>query len=151
MFSSTLLILLFIQFEQINGQVSCAQIKKDGDSTNGMKTINPEETDQSGDEITVECDMTSDPTDGITIIKHDTNTRLLITGGSYGDPGSYVRTITYTGYTMEQITQLVQKSASCEQYIKLECHGTVLRYNSKDYHWWVSRDGCDTMPEHTKL
>ncbi|XP_071941204.1 uncharacterized protein [Antedon mediterranea] len=140
---SLLLLVLFIPFKQINGQVSCAQLKKDGDLTNGMKTINPKETGQSGDEITVECDMTSDPTDGITIIQHNTNTSLLITGSSYHDPGSYVRTITYSGYTMEQITQLVQKSASCEQYIKLDCHNSKLKENPNIYYWWVSRDGAD--------
>ncbi|XP_071943712.1 uncharacterized protein [Antedon mediterranea] len=145
MFLPICLFLLITTFQQVNGQVSCAQIKKDGDSTNGMKTINPEETDQSGDEITVECDMTSDSTDGITIIKHDTNTRLLVSGGSYENPGSYVRTITYTGYTMEQITQLVQKSASCEQYIKLECHHSVIRPYTTPYTWWVSRDGTDMI------
>ncbi|XP_071941205.1 contactin-associated protein like 5-1-like [Antedon mediterranea] len=122
---------------QVNGQISCAELKQQGDLTNGLKTIDPEEAGAGG--IQVECDMTSDPNDGITIIKNG-EVRRLVNG--YESTGQYSRTISYSGFTMEQIAQLITKSASCEQYVEFESHHSWMYfYANNPFAWWVSRDG----------
>ena len=76
---------------------------------------------------------------GVTVISHDSENRTPVNGSE--DPGSYLRNVTYTEADELQLGRLTASSASCEQFIKYECHGTRLLLNGNMYGWWVSRDG----------
>ena len=60
----------------------------------------------------------------------------------YGGPASYRKNIAYD-ISMEQIVAIINQSQRCEQFIKYECHHSVLFYTptTTRYGWWVSRDG----------
>ena len=61
----------------------------------------------------------------------------------YGSQGSYSRTIQYSGVDsscISQLANLTAVSSHCEQFIKYECHHSVLLNNGYPYGWWVSRD-----------
>ena len=83
------------------------------------------------------CDMTDKDGVGVTVVSHDSESRTLVDG--FGPPGSYSRDVTYTETTLVQLASLTASSAHCEQFIKYECHDSVLLRNM--YGWWVSRDG----------
>ena len=89
--------------------------------------------------FTVFCNMTDKNAVGVTVISHDSEDRTLVNG--FDDRGSYLRNVTYTEADQLQLTSLTASSASCDQFIKYECHHTVLLYNGDMYGWWVSRDG----------
>lgn len=90
--------------------------------------------------FTVYCDMRDKNGTGVTVIGHDSEARTLVIGTE--DPGSFQRDITYSGYTKQQLVSLIDASTNCEQFIKYECHGSVLLHGDyEDYGWWVSRDG----------
>ena len=73
---------------------------------------------------------------GVTVISHDSENRTLVKG--YEAPGSYSRDINYTGVSLSQLVSLTRVSLHCEQFIKYECHGSVLFYNGTSFGWWVS-------------
>ena len=78
---------------------------------------------------------------GVTVIGHDSESRTHVSG--YGSRGSYSRDIHYTGASLSQLASLTRVSSHCEQFIKYECHGSVLlyrHYSISPYGWWVSRD-----------
>ena len=74
---------------------------------------------------------------GVTVISHDSESRTHVKG--YSGRGSYSRDIHYTGASLSQLASLTRVTSHCEQFIKYECHHSVLlRYEV--YGWWVSRD-----------
>ena len=75
---------------------------------------------------------------GVTVVSHDSESRRYVQGCETG--GCYSRTIHYTGASLSQLASLTIVSAHCEQFIKYECHHSVLHYNNRFYGWWVSRD-----------
>ena len=78
---------------------------------------------------------------GVTVISHDSESRTYVCQVSgYGGQGSYSRDIHYTGASLSQTASLTRVSLQCEQFIKYECHRSVLLQNGKLYGWWVSRD-----------
>ena len=83
------------------------------------------------------CNMTDQNGIGVTVISHDSENRTLVKG--YEAPGSYSRGIHYTGASLSQLASLTRVSSHCEQFIKYECHGSVLFYNGTPFGWWVSR------------
>ena len=83
------------------------------------------------------CNMTDKNGIGVTVISHDSENRTLVKG--YEAPGSYSRDINYTGVSLSQLASLTRVSLHCEQFIKYECHGSVLFYNGTPFGWWVSR------------
>ena len=83
--------------------------------------------------------MTSKNGIGITEIGHDSEARERVKG--YEAPGSYKRSIAYD-LTMKQIVAIMQQSRKCEQFIKYECHHSLLWLeHAVTYGWWVSRQG----------
>ena len=75
---------------------------------------------------------------GVTVISHDSESRTHVKG--YDSRGSYSRNVHYTGASLRQLESLTRVSSHCEQFIKYECHGSVLLHNnSPAYGWWVSR------------
>ena len=123
------------------GVASCSVIRKYVSNVSGNYVIDP---DGEGGlaPFTVFCDMTVKNGVGVTVISHDSESRTYVRRLSsvYGGQGSYSRDIHYTGSSLSQLASLTTVSLHCEQFIKYECHGSVLLYNNSPYGWWVSRD-----------
>ena len=119
---------------------SCSMIKKYISSKSGNYVIDP---DGEGGlaPFTVFCDMTDKSGVGVTVISHDSESRTYVhqVSGWLGR-GGYSRDIHYTGASLSQMASLTRVSSHCEQFIKYECHGSVLLYNNDPHGWWVSRD-----------
>ena len=86
----------------------------------------------------VTCDMIDKNGVGVTVISHDSQNRSLVDGCEAR--GCYSRVIHYTGASPSQLASLTRVSSHCEQFIKYECHGSVLLNNNDPYGWWVSSD-----------
>ena len=116
---------------------SCTILKiKQPSAASGNYKIYPKGLDSP---VTVHCDMTSKNGIGVTEIEHDSESRTRVKG--YEDPGSYKRNITYN-LKMKEIVAIIQLSRKCEQFIKYECHHSVLWGGlHPTYGWWVSRQG----------
>ena len=116
---------------------SCTILKiKQPSAASGNYKIYPKELDSP---VTVYCDMTSKNGTGVTEIGHDSESRTRVSG--YENPASYERSITYN-LKMKEIVAIIKQSRKCEQFIKYECHHSVLwRGLYTTYGWWVSRQG----------
>ena len=88
--------------------------------------------------FTVYCDMNDKKGVGVTGISHDSENRMVVNGCH--SAGCYSRDIHYTGASLSQLASLSRVSSHCEQFIKYECHNSVLHYYNRFYGWWVSRD-----------
>ena len=89
--------------------------------------------------FTVHCDMRDKNGIGVTVISHDSEGRTHVNGFA-NSPGSYSRDVVYSGADLSQLASLTAVSARCEQFIKYECHGSLLLHHGSPYGWWVSRD-----------
>ena len=122
---------------------SCSVIRKYVSSTNGNYVIDP---DGKGGvaPFTVYCDMIDKNGVGVTVISHDSESRTHVKGCE--PQGCYSRDIHYTGASLSQLASLTSVSSQCEQFIKYECHGSVLIGGmGGGYAWWVSRDSAKMM------
>ncbi|KAM8966991.1 uncharacterized protein RCH25_025662 [Pelodytes ibericus] len=116
---------------------SCAVLKDSGIQESGTYTIDPDGIDEGESHFTVDCDMDSDNTTGITVISHDSETRERVSPCE--DPGCYSRIITYKSASMDQLRALTTVSEFCAQFVRLECRN--IRFLNGPWGWWVSRDG----------
>ena len=123
---------------------SCSMIKKYISSKSGNYVIDP---DGEGGlaAFTAFCDMTDKSGVGVTVISHDSESRTYVRGHvrqikGWGGRGSSSRDIHYTGASLSQMASLTRVSLQCEQFIKYECHNSMLLYNGDLFGWWVSRD-----------
>ena len=113
---------------------TCSMLKLQFASTpNGVYTRHPLRLNSP---VKVYCDMTARNGVGVTVIGHDSEKITHVKG--YEEAGSYRRNITYD-IPMEQIAAIINKSASCQQFIKYECYRSMLLKDSDG--WWVSRQG----------
>ena len=121
---------------------TCSEIKLHSPkATSGSYVIDPD--GEGGYEpFTVHCDMTDKNGVGVTVVGHDSEQRTLVRG--YESQGSYVRDIHYTGSGLTsnaQLFGLLDISTHCDQFIKYECHGSLLLFSPGNPNgWWVSRD-----------
>ncbi|KAK2546779.1 Contactin-associated protein-like 2 [Acropora cervicornis] len=117
---------------------SCSEIKyKSPQATSDSYTIDPDE-ERSHGPFTAFCDMTGKNGVGMTVISHDSEATMHVTG--YEPRGNYVRNVHYiaTGLTnVPQLASLTDVSTHCEQFIKYECRGSKL-FNG-NHGLWVSR------------
>ena len=115
---------------------SCSVIKKYASSASGNYVIDP---DYEGGlaPFTVYCNMTDKNGVGVTVISHDSESRTHVQGCE--SQGCYSRDIHYTGASLSQLASLTRVSSHCEQFIKYECHGSLL-FRNDPHGWWVSRD-----------
>ena len=119
---------------------TCSTIKRcNPDFPSSSYIIDPD--GQGGyDPFSVFCDMTDKNGTGVTVVSHDSENRMKVKG--YEDRGSYVRNVSYydAGLThIAQLTNLIDVSTQCEQFIKYGCRHSLLLDDG--YGWWVSRDG----------
>ena len=133
--------MVFIFVYQIKLAKTCSEIKLySPQATSGSYVIDPD-GEGSYEPFTVHCDMTDKNGVGVTVVGHDSEQRTLVKG--YGRAESYVRDIhnTGTGLTRNgQLFGLLDISTHCEQFIKYECHDSVLLYMGNPDGMWVSRD-----------
>ena len=116
---------------------SCSVIKKYVSSVSGNYVIDP---DGEGGlaPFTVFCDMTDKSGVGMTVISHNSESRIHVSGCD--SAGCYSRDIHYTGASLSQLASLTRVSSQCEQFIKYECYNSVIfRWGQA---WWVSRDSA---------
>ena len=119
---------------------SCSVIRKYVSGASGNYVIDPD-GERGLAPFTAFCDMTDKSGVGVTVISHDSESRTYVHQIiGWGDRGSYSRDIRYTGASLSQLASLTRVSLHCEQFIKYECHGSVLLYNNDPHGWWVSRD-----------
>jgi len=115
---------------------SCSVIRKYVSSSSGNYVIDP---DGKGGlaPFTVYCDMRDKNGVGVTVVSHDSESRTLVDG--YDGPGSYSRSIHYSGASLSQLAKLTDVSTHCEQFIKYECYDSAFSFFNPSA-WWVSRD-----------
>ncbi|XP_068724005.1 neurexin-4-like [Montipora capricornis] len=75
---------------------------------------------------------------GVTIISHDSESRTHVQGCA--PAGCYSRDINYNGASLSQLAILTNISSHCEQFIKYECHGSMIFRKKSLGGWQVSRD-----------
>ena len=114
---------------------SCSEIRKHF-SSSGNYVIDP---DGEGGlaPFAVYCDMTGKKGVGVTVISHDSESRMYVQGCETG--GCYSRDIHYTGTSLSQLASLTVVSSHCEQFIKYECYHSRI-FVDGGFAWWVSRD-----------
>ncbi|XP_072025170.1 C-type mannose receptor 2-like [Amphiura filiformis] len=116
-------------------QVSCADWKRKGWTSDGYYTIDPDGPYNGVDPTRVYCDMSSEST-GITRLNHNQETRQYVNG--YEGGLSHVREIWYDN-GLEAVKTLADISGECYQYIKYDCLGSTMA--SWAYTAWYNRDG----------
>ena len=122
---------------------SCSVIRKYVGSSSGNYVIDPNGEGNLAP-FTVYCDMSDKNGVGVTVISHDSENRTFVDG--YDAHGSYSRSIHYSGASLSQLASLTAVSSNCEQFIKYECHGSVLWFDSSDPSgWWVSRSSSQML------
>ena len=102
---------------------SCSVIKRYASSVSGSYVIDP---DGEGGlaPFTVFCDMTDKSGVGMTVISHNSESRIHVSGCH--SAGCYSRDIHYTGASLSQLASLTRVSSQCEQFIKYECYNSVI-------------------------
>ena len=119
---------------------SCSEWRLAGYNASGDYKIKPGKDMSS---FQVFCNMTDKGGVGVSVISHNSEEKTMVKGYMYR--GSYSKDVEYNGLTMNQIINLIQASSHCEQFIKYECHHSVLLWHDSPYGWWVSRDGKKMM------
>ena len=114
---------------------SCSKIRTNSRGVSGNYVIDPDGTGGLAP-FTVYCDMSDKNGVGVTVISHDSESRILVDG--YKSSGSYSRDVHYKGASLSQLASLTTVSSHCEQFIKYECYDSRLRRSGMA--WWVSRD-----------
>ena len=124
---------------KFNSPSSCSVIRKYLSSPSGNYVIDP---DGAGGlaPFAVYCDMSDKNGVGVTVVSHDSESRTLVDG--YNSNGDYSRNIHYSGASLSQLASLTDVSLYCEQFIKYECFGSIIRFSNSPYAWWVSRDSA---------
>ena len=114
---------------------SCSVMRKHTSEASGKYVIDP---DGAGGlaPFTVYCDMTDKDGIGVTVISHDSESRIHVQGCE--SQGCYSRDIDYGEARLSQLASLTRVSTHCEQFIKYECRGSGLWFNNP-HGWWVSR------------
>ena len=120
---------------------SCSVIRKFISSSSGNYVIDPDGVGGQAP-FTVYCDMSDKNGGGVTVVRHDSESRTLVDG--YERRGSYSRSIHYSGASLSQLASLTKISAHCEQFIKYECYGSFFNYRDA-FHWWVSRESTQML------
>ena len=118
---------------------SCSVIRNHISSVSGNYVIDPD-TGGGLAPFTVYCDMSDKNGVGVTVISHDSESKILVNG--CGSKGCYSRDIHYTGASLSQLASLTRVSSHCEQFIKYECYASVMFTRYGVFAWWVSRDSA---------
>ena len=120
------------------GNLSCSHVKAGyPKAPSGNYTIDPD-SEGGEDPFVVYCDMSDKNRIGVTVVGHDRKERSHVR--NCNTSGCYSPNVTYFGTTIPQLANLAKVSTHCEQFIILECNGSVAFIGEKAS-WWISRDG----------
>ncbi|XP_050418177.1 contactin-associated protein 1-like [Patella vulgata] len=97
---------------------SCQEAYNLGITVTPTVIIRPDPNEEA---VTVSCEITNNVV--YTVIGHDVANKTHVTG--YEARRSYVGTINYN-VDLQQVINIVDVSAECEQYIKFECRGVAI-------------------------
>ena len=105
---------------------SCSHAKSLGYRESKIYTIDVDGREENIPPFQVFCDMRDKDGVGVTVVSHDSENRTLVSGCE--KPGCYRRDVHYDGISdvIAQLGALARESAHCEQYIKYECHGSMI-------------------------
>ena len=126
--------------------LSCSSIKTvRSKSFSGNYIIDPD-GEGGVTPFSVYCDMRDKGGVGVTVIRHDTESRTYVGNipGCNLNPGCYSKNVTYNGVSAAQLAALTRVSQNCEQFIKFECNNQIAFVEEK-HAWWVSRDGKNKL------
>ena len=135
--------LVFVSFETEKWPIvkSCSDLKKQNLTVESGNYVIDPDGEGGLPPFNVTCDMNDKNGVGVTVVSHDSENRTLVDG--YEGAGSYKRDIIYTGANLSQLAGLTTVSSHCEQFIKYECHSSLLWLTfSNSLGWWVSRDSA---------
>ena len=119
---------------------SCSRIKSGlSGSSSGNYMIDPDGIGGVAP-FNVYCDMSDKSGIGVTVISHDSESRIHVGPNRCGSPGCYSKDVRYTGVSTAQLAALTRVSQNCEEFIKFECNNAVA-FIEDSHAWWVSRDG----------
>ena len=83
------------------------------------------------------CDLSVTP--ALDIITHNYPNRTeVVDAPDY--PGGNSYNITYEA-SKNQVIRLIEESQSCWQYLKYDCHHSVISHNNQMYAGWYDRNG----------
>lgn len=120
---------------------TCSIVKPNICDVSDSYVIDPD-GEQGEAPFTVYCNMTDQGGVGVTAVSQDSEDRIHVMG--FDPAGSYRCDVQYIGISLSQIKALIDVSKNCQQFIKYECFGTVMRVGEANpYAWWMSRDGVD--------
>ena len=136
----------------VSGNRTCSDIKRFYPRTPSDSYVIDPDGEGGEKPFKVFCDMTNKGGIGVTVVSHDSESRMRVDG--FDVRGSYSRNVTYNEASLIQLASLTASSAHCEQFIKYECYHSMLLFNGNMYGWWVSRDdekmkywgGVDSAP-----
>ncbi|KAL9971192.1 hypothetical protein ACROYT_G023688 [Oculina patagonica] len=117
---------------------TCSTVKTNISDVSGDYVIDPD-GEQGEAPFTVYCNMSDKGGVGVTVVSHGSENRTHVIG--FDNAGSYRHDIGYIGCNLSQIEGLTNVSTTCEQFIKYECKGSLMRYLEHLYAWWVSGVG----------
>ena len=130
--------LFFVSF-CFSGNRTCSDIKQSYPGTPSDSYVIDPDGEGGVKPFKVYCDMTDKDGIGVTVVSHDSESKMLVDG--FDSQRHYSRSINYTEADMAQLANLTASSAHCEQFIKYKCKFFALLNNGNMYGWWVSRDG----------
>ncbi|KAG7488757.1 hypothetical protein MATL_G00038090 [Megalops atlanticus] len=116
---------------------SCSVLRESGVHESGTYIIDPDGAGQGQKPFPVHCDMDSQPGTGVTVVSHDSESRVRV--GPCEEAGCYSREVVYQHASLQQLRALIQASLWCSQKVKLECRHT--RFLGAQWGWWTSWDG----------
>ena len=98
------------RIEMLHTATTCSELSRKHPITDGNYYLNTQGLNLSSS-VRVYCDMTSKNGAGVTVIRHDSESRTLVKG--YEPRGSYRRKIKYD-ISMEQMVAIMKQSKNCE-------------------------------------
>lgn len=118
---------------------TCTALKANEPETpTGYYQIQPKKNEAP---FPVFCNMTDKKEIGVTVFSHDSEEKTHV--NNHEERGEYRKIVKYNDVSMKQIENVISASRSCEQFIKYDCKGSSISFQSSAgaSAWWVSRQG----------
>ncbi|XP_078666044.1 contactin-associated protein-like 2 [Branchiostoma floridae x Branchiostoma belcheri] len=128
---SLVIILALISPQVSSQQASCLAVRLSGAEDSGTYTLDVDGQEGPLAEFDVYCDFSG--LDTMTVLHHNSEDRTRISSG-----GDFHLQLTYQG-SLEQIQAVVQRSVSCQQFLRYECRNSPLRL-AENASWWETPD-----------
>ncbi|XP_077981230.1 scavenger receptor cysteine-rich domain-containing protein DMBT1-like isoform X2 [Glandiceps talaboti] len=117
---------------------SCSELRQAGYESSGDYVIDPDGPNNGVEPFRVYCNMTD--SDGFTVLQHDKESRGHVNGFEAGLSFS-VDVVYDNNISLAQVAALIERSTECGQYLKYECHGSLINSGATKYAAWSDRNG----------